>query len=105
MSYCGEDFSDADPLDDEWYCLNFAARLPPGVTVIAAAYPCRLTVAETFPGFAPDLTPSARLNGPAAPGTPLDGSTTAQTCLIQRITNPMAGNVYVLDGWADCSDG
>jgi hypothetical protein len=105
MAYAGEDFSPANALDDDYYCLNYVGRLPPGVTITGPSVPSLLTVVETYPGFTPDPSPSARLNGPSAAAQPLDGTSSAVVAMIQRITDLQAGNVYLWDGWALCSDG
>jgi hypothetical protein len=103
--YIGEDFSDANTIDDRYYTFNFFGLIPPGVVVARASVPCAISVVETFPGFAPDLVPTTRLVGPAFASEPRDGSSSDVTAIAQRIADLQPGNVYLVEAWALLSTG
>lgn len=105
MSYDGRFYPPAQTNEDEYYSLSYLLKLAPSVVLMAASRPCMLGVLSTDPGFAVDAAPSSRLVGPAAVGTPTDGSSALPIAIVQRIAGMQPGNTYLLESWAEDSAG
>lgn len=90
-----KDFPAAEPGSLGTYSIDFAPYIPPGTSVLSAAW--SLSLHATLPGVAADIAPQTRLVGAAQVA---DG-----TIAVQRIGNLVSGNDYLVTATGTTSDG